>query len=82
MIQTSTVTQKGQVTIPYSIRQKMALETGTKVTFILENRKIIVSSLPSFFSFKGTVKSKKPFDIKKMRQQAKKLLSTQYGKNS
>ncbi len=82
MIQTSTVTQKGQVTIPHLIRKKMALETGTKVAFILENRKIIVSSLPSFFSFKGTVKSKKPFDIKEMRKQAQKLVSTSYGQNS
>ena len=80
MIQTSTITQKGQVTIPYFIRQKMALETGSKVSFILENKKIILSPLPSFFDFRGSIKSRKAFNIKKMRQYAKKQLITKYGK--
>lgn len=82
MMQTSTITQKGQVTIPFFIRQKMALETGSKVSFILENEKIIVSPLPSFFDFKGSVKSKKPFNIKKMREQVKKNLASSYDSHS
>jgi AbrB family looped-hinge helix DNA binding protein len=82
MMQTSTITQKGQVTIPFFIRQKMALETGSKVSFILENEKIVVSPLPSFFDFKGSIKSKRPFDIKKMREQAKNQLASSYGNHS
>jgi AbrB family looped-hinge helix DNA binding protein len=82
MIQTSTITQKGQVTIPSFIRQKMALETGSKVLFNLENEKIILSPLPSFFDFRGSVKSHRQFNIKKMRQQAKEQLTAKYGKNS
>jgi len=82
MIQTSTITQKGQVTIPFFIRQKMALESGSKVTFILEGEKIIVSPLPSFFDFKGSVASKKQFNIEEMREQAKHHLASSYGNHS
>ncbi|MEK7079111.1 MAG: AbrB/MazE/SpoVT family DNA-binding domain-containing protein [Patescibacteria group bacterium] len=82
MIQTSTVTQKGQITIPYLIRQKMAIETGSKVSFIFENEKLTLSPLPSFFDFRGSIKSKKPFDVRKMRAQVKKHLASRYGKNS
>jgi len=81
MIQTSTITQKGQVTIPYFIRQKLNLISGTKIVFSLEKEKVILSPLPSFFDFRGSVKSKKDFDIKKMRQSAKNQLKKRYGKS-
>lgn len=81
MIQTSVMTQKGQVTIPYFIRQKLALEPGIRISFHLENEIIKISPLPSFFEFRGSIKSKKDFDIKKMREEAKKNLSRRYGKN-
>jgi AbrB family looped-hinge helix DNA binding protein len=82
MIQISTVTQKGQVTIPYFIRQKLDLVSGTKIAFNLENEKIILSPIPSFFDFRGSIKSKKEFDIKKMRQSAKNQLKKRYGKSA
>lgn len=82
MLQTSTITQKGQVTIPYAIRQLFALETGTKVIFKIDENTITVSPLPSFFNYRGSIKSKKEFNIKKMRLVAQKHLSTRHGKNS
>jgi len=82
MIQISTITQKGQVTIPYFIRQKLDLVSGTKIAFNLENEKIILSPIPSFFDFRGSIKSKKEFDIKKMRQSAKNQLKKRYGKSA
>lgn len=78
MIQTSTITQKGQITIPQSIRQKMGLTTGAKVLFNLEKKKIIISPLSSFFDYKGSIKSKKEFNIQKMRQAVKKQLAKKY----
>ncbi len=80
MIQTSTITQKGQITIPQFIRQKMGLTAGAKVMFNLEKKKIIVSPFSSFFDYKGSIKSKKEFSIQKMRQAVKKQLAKKYEK--
>jgi AbrB family looped-hinge helix DNA binding protein len=82
MIQASTITQKGQVTIPSFIREKLGLAPGMKVVFRLEANSIKVSSLPSFFSYRGSIKSKKEFNIKKMRREAQKHVSQRYGKNT
>lgn len=82
MIQTSVVTQKGQVTIPYFIRKKLAIEPGTRITFHLDKKTVKISPLPSFFDFRGSVRSKKEFNIKKMRQEAKKNLSARHEKNT
>ena len=82
MLQVTTVTQKGQVTVPNFIRQKLGLEPGSKVLFQIEGKKITLSPLPSFFNFKGSIKSNKVFDIKKMRSYAKKDLIKKYAKTS
>lgn len=82
MIQTSVITQKGQITIPYFIRQKLALAPGMRISFHLDNDTVRLSSLPSFFDFRGSVKLKKEFNIKKMRREVKKNLVKRYGKNS
>jgi len=82
MLQTSVVTQKGQVTIPYFIRQKLVIEPGTRVLFHLDKETLKLSAMPSFFEFRGSLKSKKDFNIKKMRETAKRSLSRRYGKNT
>lgn len=81
MMQTSIMTQKGQVTIPYFIRQKLAIKPGTRISFLLDKETIKLSPMLSFFEFRGSIKSKKVFDIKKMREEAKKNLSHSYGKS-
>ena len=42
----STVTTKGQITIPAIIRKQFGLQVGTKVSFVVENEKIIVQPVP------------------------------------
>lgn len=42
----STVTVKGQVTIPATIRKKFGLQTGGKVSFSIEGEKIVLHPVP------------------------------------
>jgi antitoxin PrlF len=39
----SAVTTKGQVTIPYAIRQKMHIHPGDKVIFIVEDDHVVIT---------------------------------------
>lgn len=81
-IQFSTVTQKGQVTIPVSMREKFGLKRGNRLFFSMEKDHIKVYTSPDFFSFRGALSSKKPFDIKKMRKSVGKQLVKRYAKSS
>ena len=44
-MQYSTITGKGQVTVPSFIREKLHLNTGSKVEFILQNDHIVLVPL-------------------------------------
>lgn len=46
-MRTSTVTQKGQVTIPAQVRRKLGLRTGDRVRFVEEGDRIVVKPVPS-----------------------------------
>ena len=81
-IQSSTITQKGQVTIPVSMREKFALKKGKRLFFSMEKDHIKVYPSPDFFSFRGSLSSRKTFDIKKMRKTAGKQLAKRYAKPS
>lgn len=68
--QTSSVTQKGQITIPVSLRKKLNLRPGAKVYFEAEADFVKIrparSSLESVF---GSVRPlKKKVSLKKMRE--------------
>ncbi len=39
---TSTVTQKGQVTIPAAVRRKLGLRTGDRVAFVQDGDRVLV----------------------------------------
>ncbi len=46
-MRSSTVTIKGQVTIPSLIRKQFGLHTGGKVLFSVENEKIVLHPVPN-----------------------------------
>lgn len=78
---TTTVTQKGQATIPVSIRQKLGIKTNTKVIFELKNStEAILKPVPDFLSFQGSLKTDKPFDVEAMDEAIGKYLSKEYEK--
>ncbi len=68
----STVTSKGQVTIPQAIRAKANIHAGTLLDFQLEGKNTIIVHLVTqeLSELKGIVKSKrkKPIPLKEMKQ--------------
>ncbi len=59
-MQTSSVTQKGQVTIPASVRKQLGISTGDAVGFEVEGDRVYLRALPNRLeaSF-GIVKAKR-----------------------
>ena len=77
-MQMTTVTQKGQVTIPKPIRQALGVEPGQKVAFEKKKDQIIIKTAVDFFSLRGSLKSRKPFDVKAMDKAVEKLVVSEY----
>ena len=44
---TSTLTQKGQVTIPAHIRKRLGLRTGDRVAFVQQGDQVLVRPVPA-----------------------------------
>ncbi|PIZ64601.1 hypothetical protein CO051_05615 [Candidatus Roizmanbacteria bacterium CG_4_9_14_0_2_um_filter_39_13] len=77
MIGYSSVTQKGQVTIPIDMRESLGIKKGDSVVFIKENDGIKIKQTNDFFSLKGSIDPKgKKGDMKKMREAFIDYLST------
>lgn len=77
MIGFSTITQKGQVTIPADIRRELGLLPRQKVVIIKDADGAKVKSIPDFFSLFGSVKPmRRPEDFKKMRKAFIKYISS------
>ncbi|MCE2511385.1 MAG: AbrB/MazE/SpoVT family DNA-binding domain-containing protein [Acidimicrobiia bacterium] len=49
------VTSKGQVTIPKAVRDALALETGDRVVFRVEQHRAIMARTPDLLELAGTV---------------------------
>ena len=77
---TTTVTQKGQVTIPSWIRKLVDIKPRQKVMVISEGNSVVIKPLVDFLSLKGSIKTNKPFDIRKMTEAAQKYVASRYGK--
>ena len=72
----STVTSKGQITIPKTIRDAMKLFPKDKVDFILDGDRIILHPVKTLTDFRGCIDSERPSTIteerKKFREAIKK----------
>jgi len=76
MIGYSSVTQKGQVTIPIGMREFFGIKKGDSVTFIKEKDGIKIKQKDDFFSLFGSIEPKsRPENFKKMRKNFIKYLS-------
>jgi len=71
----STLSSKGQVTIPVSVRKHLGVTTNDKVAFIIEsdgNVKVTQAKYPDIKSLSGAAgKLKNPLGFKKMREIAR-----------
>lgn len=75
----STITQKGQATIPAPIRKKLGMKPNTKIIFELKNDyEASIKPVADFFAMKGSVKSDKPFDLKLMEKAVEEAIKIQY----
>jgi len=78
---TSSVTQKGQATIPIAIRQLLGIKTNTKIVFELkDNNEVLIKPVTDFFSLKGSIKTSKPFNIIAMEKAVTDAIIIKYGK--
>lgn len=81
MIGYSTITQKGQITLPAQIRKELGLKPNQKVVIAKDKKEIRVKAVPDIFSLYGSVKPKKrPEDFKGMRKDFIRYLSNRKAK--
>lgn len=70
----STVTSKGQVTIPVEIRQYLGIDTSDKIAFVIDDDgsvRIKIPRYPTISSLRGAAGSlKRPLSWQQMRQVA------------
>lgn len=74
----TTITQKGQVTIPAEIRKRLNLKAGDKVIFEKKGDGASLGRIPDFSSLRGILKSKKPYNKKAVREVIGKYLAQRY----
>jgi len=67
----STITQKGQVTIPKNIRNALHLKTNDKVIFVRRGESIIIKPVRDILSLRGTIEVEKSRDFESIRGKVK-----------
>jgi len=60
------VTKKGQITIPVTLRRKFRIEEGSKVEVAEEEGNIVIRKLPSIFDLAGSGAGKA--DVEKLKR--------------
>ncbi|MBI3559206.1 AbrB/MazE/SpoVT family DNA-binding domain-containing protein [Candidatus Gottesmanbacteria bacterium] len=78
----TTMTSKGQVTIPAFLREELQLLPRQKIFFSPVPEGILLKKAQDFFSLGGTLKTTKKFNIKAMKKSAQKLVSLRYAKSN
>lgn len=72
---TSTITEKGQTTIPRDVREYLHLKPQDRIVYVPDGDKIYLRLVRgSILDLRGTLakKTKKPLDFHKLRQRVKK----------
>jgi antitoxin PrlF len=79
----STVSSKGQVTIPSQVRERMGIYQGTQLLFVDDGDRILVYKLEGDLeSVYGAFphKGKKPIDFKALREETAKKVAKETGR--
>lgn len=82
MFYTTTLTQKGQVTVPILFREYLGLRPYQKVVFEKRGSEILLKPAQDFLSLRGSVKKKVQFNDKKADQAVQKYIGREYVKSS
>lgn len=75
MVQISTLTQKGQVTIPVSIRRRWGLKPQQRITFVKKGDSVEIRPMVDFFALRGSVKTRKKYSDQKADQALRKYFA-------
>jgi len=78
MPELSTVTQKGQVTIPVAIRNYWGLQPYEQVVFIKTKDSVEIKPAVNFFALKGTIKTRKKYSDQAADRAVGKYLTKEY----
>ncbi len=78
----STVTAKGQVTIPKSIRDAIGIIPNDRVAFIRKGELVYIQALKTIKSFRGAVKKKALASFEAERAQAKAAVAARVSKEN
>lgn len=71
----STVTTKGQVTIPKPIRDALGIGPNDRIAFIREGERVLLQPLKTLKNFRGAVKAKGTGTFSEKRSLAKKTVA-------
>ena len=73
----STITRKGQVTIPKAIRDRLGVKEGEKVLFVMRGEEVVLRVIKgTIFDLRGSVQpSAYPEDFAKIRQSVKQAVA-------
>ena len=80
MMYTTTLTQKGQVTIPQVIRNYLGLKPYQKVSFVKKNDLVYIVPANNFLALKNSIKTKTKFDDTQADKQVLNLIKKKYKK--
>jgi len=73
---TSTITAKGQITIPKEIRKALGLKTADRLLFLEEKGRVILYPVRgNILDVHGTIRQNKPLDFKNLRKKTKEEIS-------
>ena len=64
----STITQKGQITIPKKIRDALKLKTNDQVVFVQRGHNMIIKPVKNVLSIRGSVKVNGEQDFSSVRK--------------
>jgi len=73
----STITRKGQVTIPKVIRDRLGIKEGEKVLFVMRGEEVVLKVVKgTILDLKGSVKpSARPEDFERIRQSVRRAVA-------
>lgn len=80
MIYTTTLTQKGQVTIPLELRKLLNVAPYEKVAFKKQGKNIIITAAKDFLSLKGSIKAKVKYDNQKVDESVQNYIAEEYAR--
>lgn len=81
-MQVTTITQKGQVTIPVDIRKYLKVGTGDRVVFEKRKNQVVVKPARNLLDLRGSVPSNKIYSDQKADKAISNYIKAKYGQEN